>query len=58
MNPLELTSAVTALANAIACHLSLEQTTLLASILVQLSDTLNTIVARETLCPNQKKTEN
>ena len=46
----ELTSAVTVLANAIACNLTLDQMTLLASILVQLSDTLNTIVAQESLC--------
>ena len=45
MTPLELTSAITALANALAAHLTLEQTSLLANILVQLSDTLNTIVA-------------
>lgn len=50
MNSLELTSAVTAFANAVACHLTPDEITLLASILVQLSDTLNTIVARENLC--------
>ena len=50
----ELTSAVTVLANAIACNLTLDQTTLLASILVQLSDTLNTIVAQESLCLDEK----
>ena len=52
---IELTSAVTALANAIACNLTLEEITLLASILVQLSDTLNTIVAQENLCGNNDK---
>ena len=51
----ELTSAVTALANALACNLTLDQITLLASILVQLSDTLNTIVARESLCADKNK---
>lgn len=50
MTSLPLTSAVTALANAIACRLTLDEITLLASSLVQLSDTLNTIVARENLC--------
>ena len=49
MNSLELTSAVTALANAISCKLTLNETALLASILVQLGDTLATIVARESL---------
>lgn len=46
----ELTGAVTALANAIACRLTADEITLLACILVQLSDTLNTIVVRESLC--------
>ena len=50
----ELTSAVTVLANAIACNLTLDQMALLSSILVQLSDTLNTIVAQESLCLDEK----
>ena len=50
----ELTSAITILANTIACNLTLDQMTLLASILVQLSDTLNTIVAQESLCLDEK----
>lgn len=58
MNALELTSMVTALANAIACNLSHDQITLLASILAQLSDTLNTIVARESLCGGGDKDKN
>ena len=53
MNSLELTSTVTALANAIACRFSPEETALLASILVQLGDTLATIVARDALCAMQ-----
>ena len=52
---MELTSVVTALANVIACHLTPDQMTLLASILVQLSDTLNTVVARENLCGDHDK---
>ena len=50
----ELTSAVLVLANMIACNLTLDQMTLLASILVQLSDTLNTIVAQESLCGDKE----
>ena len=50
MNSLELTGAVTALANAIACRLTVDEITLLASILVQLGDTLATVAARESLC--------
>ena len=51
MNSLELTGAVTALANAIACRLTVDEITLLASIFVQLGDTLATIAASESrLC--------
>ena len=57
MNSLELTSAVTALANAIACNLTPNEITLLASIFVQLSDTLNTIVASRGLCENANEKE-
>ena len=57
MNSLELTSAVTALANAIACKLSIDEIALLASVFVQLGDTLATIAARENLCGSQKKNE-
>ena len=57
MNSLELTSAVTALANAIACKLSVDEIALLSSIFVQLGDTLATIAARESLCGNSNKTE-
>jgi len=55
MNSLELTSLVTALANALACKLTIDEITLLASILVQLGDTLATIAARETLCGNKNE---
>ena len=57
MTSLELTSAVTALSNAIACKLSVDEIALLASIFVQLGDTLATIAARESLCGNSNKTE-
>ena len=50
MNACELTAAVTALANALACKLSDEQLALLSSVLVQLGDTLVTISARKNLC--------
>ena len=55
MNSLELTSVITALANAIACKLTAEETALLSSIFVQLGDTLATIAAREGLCENKTK---
>ena len=53
MNSLELTSAVTALANAIACKLSPDEIALLSSVLVQLGDTLATIATRESLCDDK-----
>lgn len=54
MRSLELTSAVTALANAIACNLTPDEMALIASIFVQLGDTLATIAARESLCIENK----
>ena len=53
MTSLELTSALTALSNAIACKLTAEEIALLSTILVQLGDTLATIAATESLCKNQ-----
>ena len=50
MNSLELTGAVTALAGAIACNLSTDEVLLLASILVQLGDTLVTIATYDDVC--------
>jgi len=50
MNSCELTVSVTAIANAIANKLSIEETTLLAAIFVQLGDTLATIAAQKTIC--------
>ena len=51
----ELTSAVTALANALARNLTVDEITLIASIFVQLGDTLATIAARESLCDDGSK---
>ena len=57
MKSLELTSAVTVVANAIACNLTVNEIALVASILVQLGDTLATIAARENLCGDINKIE-
>ena len=57
MYALELTSAVTALANVIACKLTAEEMALLSGVLVQLGDTLATIAARESLCADRDKTD-
>lgn len=43
MNAIQVTSAITALANAMAAGLTTGELTLLAAILVQLGDTLATI---------------
>lgn len=48
--------SVAALANAIACKLSPEETALIAAMFVQLGDTLETIVAQQALC--EKKCAN
>ena len=53
MNPLALTSSITALANAIACRLSEDQLSLLAVILTQLGDTLATIATQRSFCENK-----
>ena len=53
MSSLELTSAVTALANIIACKLTPEEIALASSLFVQLGDTLATIAARESFCENK-----
>ena len=50
MNSLELTAAVTAIANAVACNLSTGELALAASLFVQLGDTLATVAAQRSLC--------
>lgn len=52
MNPCELSTSVTAVANAIACRLSNNEAELLAAVLVQLGDTLVTIATQRNLCEN------
>ena len=53
-----LTSSITAIANALACKLTVDEMGLLASILVQLGDTLATISLTESLCKSEKESEN
>ena len=50
MTPLELTGAVTAIANALACRLTADEIVLLAAVLVQLGDTLATIATVRQAC--------
>ena len=55
MNSLELTSAITALANALACKLTNDEISILANVLDQLSDTLSTIATQRSLCKEPSK---
>ena len=57
MKPCELTAGITALANGIACKLNDDELTLLATVLVQLGDTLVTIATKRSICEkmNQNK---
>lgn len=57
MNSCELTASVTALANAISCKLNNEELTLLSAVLVQLGDTLVTIVTQREICGNLNKSK-
>lgn len=54
MNAIELTGAVTVIANGIACQLTVEELALLAGIFVQLGDTLATIAAAKALCEEKE----
>lgn len=55
MNSCELTASVTALANALACKLSDDELSILAAVLVQLGDTIVTIVTQRSICDKQAK---
>lgn len=50
MNPCELTAAITAIANTLACNLTTDEISLLGAVLTQLGDTLTTIATRESIC--------
>lgn len=50
MNTCQFTATITAIANAVASKLNIEETTLLAALLVQLGDTLATIATQRTIC--------
>ena len=57
MRSLELTAAITAVANAIACGLSVGELALIAGVFVQLGDTLATIAAEKALCEESDSAE-
>ena len=50
MNPCELTASLTAVANSLACKMTVEELTLWGVILTQLGDTLTTIAVSRELC--------
>lgn len=50
MNALELTAAITTLANAMANNLTIDELNLLAAVVTQLGDTLATIAAQKSIC--------
>ena len=50
MHACEITAAITAAANTIACRLDDDELALWSSVLVQLGDTLATIGAQRALC--------
>ncbi len=55
MNPCALPVGVSALASAIACHVeSDEELAMIAAVLTQLGDTLDTILAQRVLCARPK----
>ena len=55
VNPCELTATITAIANSLSCKLSDDELTLLASVLVQLGDTLVTIATQRAICETINK---
>lgn len=50
MTPAQLTTSVTAVANAIACKLTEDELGLIAALFTQLGDTLATIAAQRAFC--------
>ena len=54
MNPCKLTASITAIANAIACKLTVDEINLLGVVLTQLGDTLLTIATQKSICSDGK----
>lgn len=50
INPCELTASITAVANALACRLTVDELNLLGAVLTQLGDTLTTIATQKSIC--------
>lgn len=58
MNSCELTASITAIANAIACNLTVDEVNLLGVTFTQLGDTLLTIGTRRGICQSIAKKSN
>lgn len=57
MNPCELTASITALANSMACRLSLDELSLWGTVFTQLGDTLITIATQKAICQRARQPE-
>ena len=57
MNPCELTASITALANSMACRLSLDALSLWGTVFTQLGDTLTTIATQKAICQRARQPE-
>lgn len=55
MNSCELTASITALANALACNLTVDEINLLGVAFTQLGDTLLTIATQQSICGGSGK---
>lgn len=59
MGPCELTASITAIANALACKLTVDELTLLGSAFSQFGDTLTTIAVQKSICKSiEERTSN
>ena len=54
MNPCELTASITALANSMACKLSVDELSLWGAVFTQLGDTLTTIAVQKSICQDAR----
>lgn len=56
MNPCELTTSITAVANAMACKLTIDELSLWGAVFTQLGDTLTTIATQQGICQDFQRT--
>ena len=53
VNPCQLTTTITALANAIACGKSVDELNIIGVMLTQLGDTILTIATQKSICKTE-----